>query len=79
MVQWLGFHANAGVWVPSLVGELRSYMPHNAPKKKKKGLGTNLTIKVQDLHTGTLKTMKFYRKKLKIKWMPGVGWQRDIA
>ena len=38
MVQWLGFHANAGVWVPSLVGELRSYMPHNAPKKKKKRL-----------------------------------------
>ena len=73
MVQWLGFHArNAGVWVPSLVGELRSHMPHNAApalkkKKRKKGLGTNLTIKVQDLHTGTLKTMKFYKKKLKIK------------
>ena len=38
MVQWLGFHArNAGVWVPSLVGELRSHMPHNAaPALKKK-------------------------------------------
>ena len=69
MVQWLGFHAPAaGVWVPSLVGELRFQMPQNEVKKKKKrALGTNLTIKVQDLHTGALKTMKFYTKKLKSK------------
>ena len=33
-VQWLRHHApNAGAQVPSVVGELRSHMPHGAAKK----------------------------------------------
>lgn len=36
VVQWLRCHAsNAGVWVQSLVGELRLNMPHGAAKKIK--------------------------------------------
>ena len=34
VVQWLRFHAaNAGAWVRSLVGEVRSRMLHNMIKK----------------------------------------------
>ena len=37
MVQWLRLHAaNAGARVPSLVGELRSHIMHNAAPKIKK-------------------------------------------
>jgi len=34
MVQELRLQAtNAGAWVPSLVGEIRSYMPHGVAKR----------------------------------------------
>ena len=36
VVQWLGLHAStAGTSVQSLVGGLRSHMPHGGTKKKK--------------------------------------------
>ena len=61
MVQWLRLHAStAGAQVRSLVGELRSCMPHGVVKKKKKKKKRRGTA----AHVGTIGCKKETDSKL---------------
>ena len=68
-VRWLAFHLpKQGVWVPSLVGELRSHMPHGQKKQN---------IKQKQYCNKFNKDFKIvpYRKSLKKK--EDIPWDYD--
>ena len=71
MVQWLRLHTptagGMGLMVRSLVGELRSFMPHSTAKKKKKKTDGEEEIleEIMKIHFSELKKRKLINLRLK--------------